>query len=159
MNAGTGDGRRPAGRGPAGRRAGREPERSGEPGATGARAPDGTGWAGPEPAAPIEPDYRFTLANERTFLSWIRTALGLVAAGVAIHQLIPRFDVEGVRIALALACIGLALLVAGMSYPRWHQVQVAMLRGEPIPRSAVMPVVAGGVVVIAVLAGLLVVRG
>jgi putative membrane protein len=27
-----------------------------------------------------EPDYRFTLANERTFLAWIRTALALLAA-------------------------------------------------------------------------------
>ena len=35
-----------------------------------------------------EPDYRFTLANERTFLAWIRTALGLVAGGVVVHQLI-----------------------------------------------------------------------
>ena len=29
-----------------------------------------------------EPDYRFSLANERTFLAWIRTSLGLVAAAV-----------------------------------------------------------------------------
>ncbi len=27
------------------------------------------------------PDYRFSLANERTFLAWIRTALGFLAAG------------------------------------------------------------------------------
>ena len=26
----------------------------------------------------VEPDYRFTLANERTFLAWQRTALGLL---------------------------------------------------------------------------------
>ena len=30
------------------------------------------------------PDYRFSLANERTFLAWIRTALGFLAAGVAL---------------------------------------------------------------------------
>ena len=29
------------------------------------------------------PDYRFTLANERTFLAWIRTALALMAGAVA----------------------------------------------------------------------------
>ncbi|EDX36625.1 MULTISPECIES: YidH family protein [Shigella] len=29
------------------------------------------------------PDYRFSLANERTFLAWIRTALGFLAAGGA----------------------------------------------------------------------------
>ena len=35
-----------------------------------------------------DPDIRFSLANERTFLAWVRTAIGLVAAGVAIFHLI-----------------------------------------------------------------------
>ncbi|MDT5236302.1 MAG: putative rane protein, partial [Mycobacterium sp.] len=35
-----------------------------------------------------ELDYRFTLANERTFLAWIRTALALLAGGVAVVQLV-----------------------------------------------------------------------
>ena len=33
-------------------------------------------------------DYRFILANERTFLAWMRTALGLVAGGVALDQFV-----------------------------------------------------------------------
>ena len=37
------------------------------------------------------PDYRFSLANERTFLAWIRTALGFLAAGVGLDQLAPQF--------------------------------------------------------------------
>ena len=37
------------------------------------------------------PDYRFSLANERTFLAWIRTALGFLAAGVGLDQLAPDF--------------------------------------------------------------------
>lgn len=36
-----------------------------------------------------EPDYRFSLANERTFLAWLRTALAMVAAGVLLQQLSP----------------------------------------------------------------------
>ena len=44
-----------------------------------------------------DPDYRFTLANERTFLAWIRTALALVAGGVAVVQLIPEFAFPGAR--------------------------------------------------------------
>ena len=31
------------------------------------------------------PDYRFSLANERTFLAWIRTSLCLFAGGLAIY--------------------------------------------------------------------------
>jgi putative membrane protein len=106
-----------------------------------------------------EPDYRFTLANERTFLAWIRTALGLIAGGVATAQLIPRATVPGARTALALACVALALLVAGTSYPRYRQVQTAMRQGQPIPRSIVLPLAAGGIVIIALLALLLVIRG
>ncbi|MBM4509720.1 DUF202 domain-containing protein, partial [Rhodococcus hoagii] len=29
-----------------------------------------------------DPDPRFTLANERTYLAWVRTGLGLIAAAV-----------------------------------------------------------------------------
>ena len=47
------------------------------------------GWC---PVAEGEPDYRFTLANERTFLAWQRTALGLLAAAVAVVQLVPETD-------------------------------------------------------------------
>ena len=34
-----------------------------------------------------DPDPRFTLANERTFLAWIRTSIAFMAAGVAIDAL------------------------------------------------------------------------
>lgn len=33
-----------------------------------------------------DPDYRFSLANERTFLAWMRTALAILAAGVLLDQ-------------------------------------------------------------------------
>ena len=48
------------------------------------------------------PDYRFSLANERTFLAWIRTALGFLAAGVGLDQLAPDFATPVIREALAL---------------------------------------------------------
>ena len=34
-----------------------------------------------------EPDPRFTLANERTFLAWVRTTLAMLAGAVALHSL------------------------------------------------------------------------
>ena len=59
-----------------------------------------------------EPDYRFTLANERTFLAWVRTSLGLLAAGVAVRQLVEPFGIEGGRTTLAM------LGIAGQRRPR-----------------------------------------
>ncbi|MFJ8962582.1 YidH family protein [Lentzea sp. NPDC102401] len=103
-----------------------------------------------------EPDYRFTLANERTFLAWIRTALGLLAAGVAVRQFVPPFAIPGATTGLALGCIALASFVAAASYPRWRRVQQAMRIGAPLPRSRMIVVLTGGVVLMALLAAVLV---
>ena len=48
-----------------------------------------------------EPDYRFTLANERTFLAWLRTALSLLAAGVLLVQFATRFGMLSAAMAVA----------------------------------------------------------
>ncbi|WP_216215960.1 YidH family protein [Amycolatopsis aidingensis] len=106
-----------------------------------------------------EPDYRFTLANERTFLAWIRTALGLLAGGVAVHQLVPELSVPGARTALAAVCVALAAVLAGGSYPRWRNAQLAMRRGQPLPRSYLILVLACGVLVITAFAAVLMVTG
>lgn len=47
-------------------------------------------------------DARFTFANERTLLAWHRTALGLIAAGVAVTQVLPPFELRGARLAIGL---------------------------------------------------------
>ena len=44
-----------------------------------------------------DPDPRFTLANERTFLAWNRTALSLVAGGLAVVQLLDEVDPPALR--------------------------------------------------------------
>ena len=62
-----------------------------------------------------EPDYRFTLANERTFLAWVRTALGLLAGGVAVRQLVDPFDIANTTTALALISVGCSVVLVG----RW----------------------------------------
>lgn len=104
-----------------------------------------------------EPDHRFTLANERTFLAWLRTALGLVAGGVAIQQLVPGLATEGLRTLLAALCLGLALLIAAGAYPRWRAVQRAMARGAPLPRNVLLIVLGAGILVITALALVLVI--
>jgi putative membrane protein len=81
-----------------------------------------------------EPDYRFTMANERTFLAWQRTALGLLAAAVALVQLVPEMTVPGARRLLGIGLVVLAILTSGMGLLRWQQADNAMRRGDPLPR-------------------------
>ena len=83
-----------------------------------------------------EPDARFTFANERTFLAWIRTALALVAAGLAIVQLLPPFPgIRWGRHAIGIPLILLGAVVAVYSYLEWHANQRALRRGDPLRRS------------------------
>ncbi|GBG37320.1 hypothetical protein NJB14197_03250 [Mycobacterium montefiorense] len=81
-----------------------------------------------------EPDYRFTMANERTFLAWQRTALGLLAASVALVQLVPELAIPGARRLLGIGLAVLAVLTSGMGLLRWEQADRAMRRGDPLPR-------------------------
>jgi putative membrane protein len=103
-----------------------------------------------------EPDYRFTLANERTFLAWIRTAFALLAGSVAIVQLVPHFALPEERKALGglLAVISIAIVVhSGL---RWHSVQQAMRRDAPLPSSVIVWLLSGGVILVGIIALLLV---
>ena|SRR5690348_2675770 len=83
-----------------------------------------------------EPDYRFTLANERTFLAWQRTALGLLAAAVAVVQFLPEPAIPGLRHALGAAVGALAILTAAAGLHRWFQVDHAIRHDRPLPRPA-----------------------
>ncbi|WP_040750029.1 YidH family protein [Nocardia transvalensis] len=97
-------------------------------------------------------DYRFTLANERTFLAWIRTALGLLAGGVAVHTLVQPFHHAGLRRALALSCIVLAVTVSIGAYTHWRDVQRRMERGAPLANSVMVPLLAAGIAAVSILA-------
>jgi putative membrane protein len=99
-----------------------------------------------------EPDVRFTFANERTFLAWNRTALALIATGVAATQLLPRFDVEFGRRLLGLPLIGLGALLAVTSYRFWQRNQEAIRQDQPLPRSPMPLVLSIGIGVVAVIA-------
>lgn len=113
--------------------------------------------------AQTEPDYRFTLANERTFLAWQRTALGLLAASVALVQLVPELAIPGARHVLGVALAALAIATSGMGLLRWQQADRAMRGGLPLPRHptpaylavglGVVGFVALGLVVVKVVAG------
>ncbi|WP_406280067.1 YidH family protein [Embleya sp. NBC_00896] len=97
-----------------------------------------------------EPDYRFTLANERTFLAWIRTALSLLAGGVAVVQLVPDLGPRSQRLVLGLVLVALALTLAATAYRRWYQVERAMRLSRALPFSALPLVLSAGLVIVIV---------
>jgi len=99
-----------------------------------------------------EPDVRFTYANERTFLAWNRTALALIATGVAATQLLPKLQVDWGRRLLGLPLIALGAIVAAESLRQWRANQRAMRRGEPLPRSRMPLILTIGVVVVGAIA-------
>ena len=104
------------------------------------------------PHAPTEPDARFTLANERTFLAWNRTALALVVAGLGIVQLLPPFPgVPWGRHVLGIPLIVLGAGVSVISYGEWRRTQAALRRGASLPRSVLPRVLAGTIAGIAAL--------
>lgn len=92
-----------------------------------------------------EPDYRFTLANERTFLAWIRTALALIAGGIAVVQFVPSFGIPGVRHGLSVVLTAGGGLLAALAVRRWQRVQTAMRRDEDLPPTRV-PLLLGGAI-------------
>ncbi|GAA3086342.1 hypothetical protein GCM10010464_57770 [Pseudonocardia yunnanensis] len=107
-----------------------------------------------------EPDYRFTLANERTFLAWIRSSLSLLAAGIAVVQLVPAFPLPGVRTITGGLLVVLAVLCAANGVLRWQRVEYAMRRDGALPRQRAPWVLAVGLVVLALLGlALVIVKG
>lgn len=79
------------------------------------------------------PDYRFSLANERTFLAWIRTALAFMAAAIGIDQLAT--DMAPILFR-AFLVVALSLTAAGLSYyayRRWARNERAMRHNDVLP--------------------------
>lgn len=96
-----------------------------------------------------EPDYRFSLANERTYLAWIRTGLGLLAGGVALDQFAA--DPQA-RPLFAVVAVGLAVSAAilfGIAYLQWRAAERALRHGRPLPAKAAVPLLASSMCVVA----------
>ena len=103
-----------------------------------------------------EPDPRFTLANERTFLAWMRTALAFIAGGVGTEALPDSVLDPGIRTFAALCAIAVGILLAAGSAVRWLRIERAMRRDEPLPAPSIVPVLSAGSILAAVLLGLMV---
>ncbi|NES28636.1 DUF202 domain-containing protein [Micromonospora terminaliae] len=81
------------------------------------------------------PDYRFSLANERTFLAWLRTGLALIAGGLAAAQFLPRLPLAYLREVIAVALLLLGATVAVRAVDHWARTERAIRLGEELPAS------------------------
>ena len=79
-----------------------------------------------------EPDARFTLANERTFLAWNRTALALIAGGVALEAF--GLDMhEALRLAASLLLIFSGLVIPVSAWFEWARTERALRQSTALP--------------------------
>lgn len=98
-------------------------------------------WPGSVYDSGTEPDPRFSLANERTFLAWIRTGLALLAGAAALDALdLPLNDTAQHLLAGVLALAG--LIIAFMSWSGWAKNERAMRQDLPLPSNPALVVVA-----------------
>ncbi|MCO5973273.1 MULTISPECIES: YidH family protein [Actinoallomurus] len=95
-----------------------------------------------------EPDYRFSLANERTLLAWVRTAFGLVALGIPLVGGIRGVALPGWHREIGLGAITLSVVIAPVAYRRWRRAQEAMRLGVCLPRDPLPAVLTVGVAVL-----------
>ncbi|XBS68489.1 DUF202 domain-containing protein [Acerihabitans sp. KWT182] len=96
-----------------------------------------------------DPDYRFSLANERTFLAWIRTALGFLAGSIALDQLASGFASPLIRSLLAIFLSLGGALLALVALRRWEENEKAMRNDRPLPYTRLLAVISALVVLTA----------
>ncbi|NDZ12759.1 hypothetical protein C7T35_10385 [Variovorax sp. WS11] len=105
-----------------------------------------------------EPDYRFSLANERTFLAWIRTALALLAGGILLDQFSTKLAPHVVVVCLAIALSLLAALLCAMAYLRWRANEIAMRHTRKLPGTMAIPLISICILGVAAAIALLLLR-
>ncbi|HLS02673.1 MAG TPA: DUF202 domain-containing protein [Beutenbergiaceae bacterium] len=98
-----------------------------------------------------DPDARFSLANERTALAWLRTALALVAGGVALTTVSTLTGGDRLLDLLAgVSCIAGGVLAVN-AILQWRRAERALRLGHPLPPPRLLSVLAVGIILIAVL--------
>jgi putative membrane protein len=96
-----------------------------------------------------EIDYRFSLANERTFLAWVRTAVALVAGGIVAAKALD-FNHEAWRWIVSAPPIAGGGLVAALATARWRRFESAMRAGRELPIGRTIAVLGVAIAVYAV---------
>jgi putative membrane protein len=96
-----------------------------------------------------DPDPRFSFANERTFLAWIRTALALVAGGIGLEAFAPPLAVPGLRQVLAGLMVLAGIAASALAFRRWLRAEEAMRERRSLPAPRIAPWLSYGVAVVA----------
>jgi putative membrane protein len=86
-----------------------------------------------------EPDYRFSLANERTYLAWLRTALAVIAGGVLLDQFGTGLRPEWLRLVVSGTLVVTSGILGVAAFLQWRRNQLAMQLDQPLPRSWLIP--------------------
>lgn len=108
-------------------------------------------WPGWVYSTGDEPDYRFSFANERTFLAWIRTSMALLAAAVALDVVDVSVS-DGVQRALVVGLVCLGLISAVAAWFRWAAAERAIRTRAPLPSMGFAIVLVVGLVIAGILA-------
>lgn len=102
-----------------------------------------------------EPNYRFTLANERTFLFWVRTSLALVGGGIAVARFLTDAGPPVFPLAAGVGLVSFGAIISILAYRGWRLTGRAIRAGAPIPASAMPAALAAALVAGAVVASAL----
>ena len=86
-----------------------------------------------------EPDPRFTLANERTFLAWARTALALLGGGIAVETFAGHAFEPWLRLCITLSLLSLSVLLSVGACLRWLAVERALRHRRALPLPVLIP--------------------
>ena len=104
-----------------------------------------------------EPDYRFSLANERTFLAWVRTALAILAGAILLHEFALKLQPHSVISLISIALAVLSAVLGAGSYKRWKGNEIAMRHARPLPFSRLFMVLSAAVLALSATAAVLLV--
>jgi putative membrane protein len=97
-----------------------------------------------------EPDYRFSLANERTLLAWVRTALALDVAGLGVVRFAPELGIPAGREVIGGILVLLGAITAWSGYRRFLATDRAIRAGDPLPAHAAPRILAATLAVVSV---------
>ncbi|CCH78994.1 conserved membrane hypothetical protein [Nostocoides japonicum T1-X7] len=106
-----------------------------------------------------DPDPRFTLANERTFLAWTRTALALVGGGLAVDAFTGEVWGRSERKLVALLLLAIGVVCSVGAFVHWVRSERAMRRGVSIPVPILVPILTAVSVVATLVVLAVILRG